>query len=152
MHEATVIANIVDAVLEELGKHKVKKVNSVTMVVGDLTELGYEQMEFAWGVLTENNILKGSKIIFEPEKIVVRCKDPACGFEGPCKEIDMGEDTYEHNIPVLSCPVCGGGVEVVQGMACRIKSLDVDLEEEENRCSITGTQRRPGRSSRRQRS
>ncbi|MGI6009474.1 MAG: hydrogenase maturation nickel metallochaperone HypA [Methanomethylophilus sp.] len=150
MHEATVIANIVDAVLEELQKYKVKKVNSVTMVVGDLTQLGYDQMEFAWSVLTEKNILQGAKIIFEPEHITVKCKDENCGYRGPCRMIDMGEDSFEHNIPVLTCPKCGGEVDVEEGMACRIKCMDVDLEEEE-RCSTTGTRRPRGRSSRRPR-
>lgn len=46
------VANIVDAVLEELKKYDVTKVNAVTIVVGDLTQLGIEQMEFAYEVLS----------------------------------------------------------------------------------------------------
>jgi len=145
MHEASVVANIVDAVLEELKKYKVTKVNSVTMVVGDLTQLGYEQMEFAYEILSDGNILKGSKLVIKPEPIVLSCKK--CGFRGPAKMIDFGEDSGEHSIPVLSCPDCGGAVDVIEGEACRVESMDIETEDDE-RCSNTGTKRPRRRSSR----
>ena len=77
MHEASVVANIVDAVLEELKKYDVKKVNSVTLRIGDLTQLGTEQMQFAYEILTEGNILKGSELIIEAEPVVLKCRK--CG-------------------------------------------------------------------------
>lgn len=128
MHEASVVANIVDAVLEELKKYDVTKVNAVTLLVGDLTMLGYEQMEFAYSVLSEGTILEGSELKIEPEHIVLKCGK--CGYEGPAKTIDFGEDSGEHNIPVLSCPECGGPVTVTEGEACRVKNMDVELREE----------------------
>ena len=124
MHEASVTADIMDAVLRELRNYEFSRVNEVTVVVGDLTQLGYEQMQFAWEVLTESNILRGSKLIIKPEHVMLRCN--GCGFEGPAKTIDFGEDSPDHNIPVLSCPECGGKVEVIGGSACRIDSFDID--------------------------
>ncbi len=128
MHEASVVANIVDAVLEELGKYDVVKVNAVTIVVGDLTQLGFEQMEFAYGVLSEGTVLEGSKLVIEPEHVVLGCD--ACGYEGPARTVDFGEDSYEHNIPVLSCPKCGGPVRVVEGEACRVKNMDIETRDD----------------------
>ena len=74
MHEASVVANIVDAVLEELKKYDVKKVNSVTLRIGDLTQLGAEQMKFAYEILSEGNILSGSELIIENEPVILKCK------------------------------------------------------------------------------
>ena len=37
MHEVSVVTSLVDAVIAELGKYRVEKVNSVTAVIGDLT-------------------------------------------------------------------------------------------------------------------
>ena len=42
MHEVSVVSSLVDAIISELSKYKVLKVNSVTAVVGDLTNLGEE--------------------------------------------------------------------------------------------------------------
>ena len=72
MHEASVVANIVDAVLEELKKYDVKKVNSVTLRIGDLTQLGTEQMKFAYEILSEGNILSGSELIIENEPVILK--------------------------------------------------------------------------------
>lgn len=123
MHEASAVASIVDAVLDELKKYNVEKVHSVTLVIGDLTQLGTEQMEFAYEILTEDNILKGSKLIIEPEPVELRCKK--CGYEGPAKTLDEG-DYSGHGIPILSCPECGGPVDVVKGEACRVKCMDIE--------------------------
>ncbi len=128
MHEASVVANIVDAVLEELRKYDVTKVNAVTIVVGDLTQLGIEQMEFAYEVLSQGTVLEGSKLLVEPEHIVLGCDK--CGYEGPAKMIDFGEDDYGHDIPVLSCPKCGGPVKVLEGEACRVKNMDIETRDD----------------------
>lgn len=127
MHEATVIANVVDAVLEELKKYDVKSVHAVTLTVGDLTQLGTEQMEFAYEVITKGTILDGSVLVIEPEHITLSCKQ--CGYEGPANTIDFGDST-EHNIPVLSCPRCGGPVEILKGQACCVKNMDIDCGDE----------------------
>jgi len=125
MHEASVMADIVDAVLGELTKYNVTKVNEVTILIGDLTQLGEEQLQFAWEVLTDTNILKGSRLTIEHECVSLRCL--SCGFEGPAGTVDFGGEG-EHAIPLLSCPECGGKVEVTGGSACRIVSFDIEEE------------------------
>lgn len=127
MHEASVVANIVDAVLEELKNYEVRKVHSVTLIIGELTQLGTEQMEFAYEILTENNLLRGSKLIIEPESVVLRCD--SCGYEGPADRLDNG-DYSGQEIPVLCCPRCGGSVEVLKGEACRVKCMDIETGDE----------------------
>ena len=125
MHEASVMADIVDAVLNELSNYRVTKVNEVTIVIGDLTQLGEEQLQFAWEVLTDANVLKDSKLTIRHEPVTLRCA--ACGFEGPAKSVDFG-DGSSHSIPLLSCPSCAGKVEVIGGSSCRIESFDIEEE------------------------
>ena len=121
------VANIVDAVLEELKKYDVKKVNSVTLKIGELTQLGTDQMEFAYEILSEGNILSGSKLIIENEPVVLSCKK--CGYRGPAKTLDMG-DYSGHSVPVLSCPECGGPVDVVEGQSCCVRCMDIETGDE----------------------
>ena len=127
MHEASVVANIVDAVLEELKKYDVKKVNSVTLKIGDLTQLGTEQMKFAYEILSEGNILSGSELIIESEPVVLKCKK--CGFEGPAKTLEGG-DYSGHSVPVLCCPECNGPVDILEGQSCCVKCMDIETGDE----------------------
>ncbi len=120
MHEASVTADIADAVMDELSRRSVKKVNEVTIVVGDLTMLLDEQMQFAWEVLSQGTPLEGSVLTIKHEPIEVKCE--ACGYEGPVRNVDLGGT----EAPLLSCPECGGRIEVVKGSACRIESFDIE--------------------------
>lgn len=143
MHEASVTASIIDAAIAELENYDVLRVNALNVVIGDLTQLGTEQMEFAYRILTEGTILEGSRFNVIPEPVEVRCKE--CGFEGLAKVVDFGEDSIEHNIPVLACPECGGAVDVVRGESCAIRDIDIEekVKGEERWHSNTGTRRQP---------
>ena len=125
MHEASVMADIVDAVLDELSAYKTTKINEVTILIGDLTQLGEEQLQFAWEILTEPTILKGSRLTIEHEPVSLSC--PSCGYTGPAEKVDFGNGDG-HAIPLLSCPVCKGKVDVTGGTACRIVSFDIEEE------------------------
>ncbi|MBO7351837.1 MAG: hydrogenase maturation nickel metallochaperone HypA [Candidatus Methanomethylophilaceae archaeon] len=126
MHEVSVVATLVDAVIKELQKYKVTKVNSVTVTIGDLTNLGEDQMSFAYEIVTRGTILEGSEFIIEHEPIELECK--RCNFRGPAK-ILKDPDFDTHSIPVLACPACGGPVNVVKGQSCVVKCMDIEEAE-----------------------
>jgi hydrogenase nickel incorporation protein HypA/HybF len=121
VHEVSVMASIVEAVLEELKKHDVEKVEEVHMVIGEITFLGREQLEFAYEVVTRGTLLEGSKLVMTDEKVEVRCR--SCGYIGGVEYVSGGGQ--DHVIPNLSCPRCGGGVEVTKGKSCAVTSLKV---------------------------
>ena len=135
MHEVSVVSNLVSGVLSELEKYDVQKVNSVTAVIGDLTNLGEEQMRFAYEVVTRGTLLEGSEFIVEHEGIELSCG--GCGYEGPAQVLS-DPDFDSHAIPVLACPKCGGKVTVTKGQSCTVRYIDI---EERERCSNTGTRR-----------
>ncbi|MBO4551980.1 MAG: hydrogenase maturation nickel metallochaperone HypA [Candidatus Methanomethylophilaceae archaeon] len=121
MHEVSVVSDIVSAILKELEKYNVEKVEEVILVVGEMTSLGDEQLEFAYEIVTKETKLEGSKLVIEHEKIRVRCNE--CGYEG---EVRMLESDYgEHTIPILSCPKCNGRVKVTAGQTCMVKNLKI---------------------------
>ena len=113
------MSDIIKATLEELKKHNVAGVDELVLVIGDMTNLGEDQLSFAYDVMTQGTILSGSELVIEHEKIRLKCK--TCEYDGPA-EILMN-DGYDHTIPVLSCPECKGSVNVVEGMACRVRSI-----------------------------
>lgn len=121
MHEVSVVADLVSAILKELEKYNVEKVEEVTLVIGDLTSLGEEQMEFAYEIVTKSTKLEGSKLIIEHEKIEVHCD--SCGYDGG---VEMLESDYgEHTIPILSCPKCNGHIKVTAGQTCTVRNLRI---------------------------
>ena len=121
MHEVSVVSDIVSAILRELEKYNVVKVEEVILVVGEMTSLGHEQLEFAYEIVTKGTLLEGSKLVIEDEKIRVICSE--CGYEG---EVRMLESDYgEHTIPILSCPECNGKVKVTAGQTCKIRNLKI---------------------------
>ena len=115
------MASIVDAVLEELKRHDVESVEEVHMVVGEITFLGRDQLEFAYEVVTRGTILEGSRLVISEEKVEVRCR--SCGYVGGVDYVSGGG--RDHSIPNLACPRCGGGVEVTKGKGCAVSSLKV---------------------------
>ncbi len=123
MHEVSVVSNLVNAAISELEKYNVSKVNSMTVIIGDMTNLGEEQMSFAYEIVTRGTILEGSEFIVEHEPIEVECN--GCGYKGPVKMLsDPDFDT--HAIPVMSCPQCSGHIQVISGQSCMIKCMDIE--------------------------
>lgn len=123
MHEVSVVTGLVDAVISELSKYNVEKVNSVTVTIGDLTNLGEEQMRFAYEIVTRDTVLEGSEFIVEHEPIELKCD--SCGFWGPAKVLS-DPDFDSHTIPILACPECGGSVKVTRGQSCMVKCMDIE--------------------------
>ncbi len=121
MHEVSVMTSIVDAVLKELEKHQVSGVEEVELVLGELTRLGKDQMEFAYEVVTCGTPLEGSKLNIIEERIEVRCA--FCGHSGEAERLE--EDGFHHSIPVLSCPSCSQALEVLSGRSCAVRSVKV---------------------------
>ena len=56
MHEVSVVSNMVDAILKELENYDVEKVEEVNVLIGDLTSLGAEQLEFAYEIVTRGTL------------------------------------------------------------------------------------------------
>ena len=125
MHELSIMTQIVDAILKEVAKHRVVSVKAVTLEVGKLAFLNPEQLEFCYGVLSEDNILKGSKLSIFEKKPKVKCD--TCGYEGPIK---YQEGAMYHSVfPIFACPECNGSIAVTEGRGCIIRNVTMDLED-----------------------
>lgn len=107
------------SVLEEAKKHEAKKVKEVSLVVGNLTFLGLEQVRFAYEILTKDTIMEGSNLLIKESEGIVKCN--SCSYEGDFKYEDNPQ--YHLPLPTLHCPKCGGIVKIVGGKECIIESV-----------------------------
>jgi hydrogenase nickel incorporation protein HypA/HybF len=119
VHELSMTTQIVETVLAEAKKHGAKKVIEVKLVIGKMTFLGTDQIGFSYKILTEDTILKGSKLTIEEKEGTIEC--PSCGYKGtvPIKD----DPAYHIPVPTLQCPECGRSAKIVEGKECTIKSI-----------------------------
>jgi hydrogenase nickel incorporation protein HypA/HybF len=119
MHEFSMTTQIVQAVLYEVKKHNAKKVKEVHVIIGKLTYLGVDQIRFAYKILIEDTILKGSKLFIEEREGKIKC--PNCKYKG---NIPLKDDpAYHIPIPTLRCPECNKAANIIEGKECTIKSI-----------------------------
>jgi hydrogenase nickel incorporation protein HypA/HybF len=131
MHELAMTTQIVESVLEEAKKHDAKKVVEVHLVIGKLAFLGVEQVRFSYKILTEDTIMKDSKLIIKEQDGVIEC--PSCGFKGAVPFED--DPAYHVPIPTLRCPKCGEAAKIVEGKECTIKRIRIlKQQEDQNDC------------------
>jgi hydrogenase nickel incorporation protein HypA/HybF len=119
---------IVEAVMEEAKRHDAKKVAEVHLTIGKLTFLGVEQIRFTYKILTEDTIMKDSKLIIKQQDGIIEC--PSCGFKGAVPIED--DPAYHVPIPTLKCPKCGEAAKIVEGKECTIESIRL-LKQQENK-------------------
>jgi hydrogenase nickel incorporation protein HypA/HybF len=128
MHELSMTTQLVESVLEEAKRHDAKKVAEVHLTIGKLTFLGAEQMRFSYKILTEDTIMKDSKLIITEQDGVIECQ--SCGFKGKVPFED--DPAYHVPIPTLRCPKCGEAAKIVEGKECTITSIRI-LKQQEDR-------------------
>ncbi|MHA1861477.1 MAG: hydrogenase maturation nickel metallochaperone HypA/HybF, partial [Candidatus Ranarchaeia archaeon] len=96
----------------------------VVVQLGELTTFEKDQIEFNYSIVIEGDpLMKDSKIDVRLVRAKVRCSK--CRYEGPIKKIE--DKLYQLFLPTLSCPRCGGRVEVLEGRDFIIQSIDMEV-------------------------
>ncbi len=125
MHELSVISQVVESVKSELKGKPILRVRSVRLEIGELTMLGREQLKFAWGILTEEGPLRGSKLIIVRKPAVIECQK--CGYRGGARHpTGLGSHMM---VPYIACPKCAGEVRIIGGRDCLIRSMNAVVKE-----------------------
>lgn len=116
MHEMSIVAGVIDAVTQSALDAGADKVMTITLRIGDMTEVIDEALEFAFEALTEGTICDGAKL--EVIKVAPRSVCFECGEE------------FDHDRFHRTCPVCGSyETQLLQGRELAIESIEVDLPE-----------------------
>lgn len=114
MHETALMQNLISAAEKSLEEHRVKRVNSVALSVGKLSNALPAALSFAFEVMTKGTPLEGAKLIIREIPVLVCCQK--CGNE-------YNPDKF----PII-CPVCGSVCyKITQGEDIFIESLDCDV-------------------------
>jgi hydrogenase nickel incorporation protein HypA/HybF len=113
MHELAVTQSMVDLVLDEAkkgGAHKVKKIN---LVLGELSGVVGDCVQFYFGLMSKDTIAEGATVSFNTVATQAKCRQCAKVFE-------VKESSW-------TCPECQSvSVELVAGNELFVESIEVE--------------------------
>lgn len=113
MHELSLAESMVRELISYIEKEEIKKVISVTVVMGEFSGVQKEPFEFAFPIVIEGTILEGCKLNIEHQPGVVKCSD-------------CGKDT-QLDIMFVKCSNCESrNVKFIHGKEFLIKSMEIE--------------------------
>ncbi len=113
MHEFAITQSMFDIVLQHAEKAKAKKVTKINLVIGEMTGVVGESVQFYLDLLAKNTVAEGAKVSITMMPPKAQCRN--CNHIFELKEFDW------------SCPDCkGDSVEVISGKELFVESIEVD--------------------------
>lgn len=113
MHEYAVTQSLLETALEYAGKNDAKRVISLNLVIGELSGIIDESVQFYWDVISEDSICQKAKLNFDHRKAKMTCL--SCG-----NEFLMGEE-------LSPCPACNSmDIKIVSGSEFRLESIEIE--------------------------
>ena len=113
MHEMSIAQSVLDIILQESQNHKVNRVLSVAVKVGELSSVETESLRFCFDFLTKGTLAEGARL--EIERIQVTCRCRECGSSFTVKEL------------VFACPACKSPeVEMLSGRELSVDSFEAE--------------------------
>jgi hydrogenase nickel incorporation protein HypA/HybF len=104
---------MLDLVLEQMREVKAERVKKINLVIGEMSGIVDECVEFYFEFLSKDTIAEGASLSFRMISIQARCRN--CGDLFIPKEFDW------------SCPTCrNSSMEIVAGNELYIESIEVE--------------------------
>jgi hydrogenase nickel incorporation protein HypA/HybF len=112
MHEQSIVASLLSMALEDAKNNHAHRIISIKLVVGELTGIEKDAVNFYFGFMAKDTIASGASLEFNYTKAQLRCRD--------C-DIIFPRDRFEFN-----CPQCDKkAVEIVGGRELYIESMEI---------------------------
>lgn len=113
MHELAITQSMIDLVLEEAKKLGAKKVGKIDLVLGEMSGVVGESVEFYFGFLAKDTIAEGAALSFKHVQTQARCHK--------CGEVFALTDSN------WVCPSCRDiNMEIVTGNELYVESIEVE--------------------------
>jgi hydrogenase nickel incorporation protein HypA/HybF len=113
MHELAVTQSMVNLVLEEARKGNARKVKRINLVLGELSGVVGDCVQFYFSLMSKDTIAEGAAISFSTVPTQAKCRQCAKVFE--VKESDW------------ICPDCHSvSVDLVAGNELFVESIEVE--------------------------
>ena len=113
MHELGITQGILSIALEKANEVQASKINQVNLVIGKLSGVVDECVEFYFDLLSKDTIAAQASLSFHQPTTQLRCRNCAAVFSP--NNLDW------------ACPVCRQQkIEIISGRECYVDSIEVD--------------------------
>lgn len=113
MHELGVTQNILQIAIEHAEKGGGKKIRRIHLVIGALSRIVEESVQFYFDLVSKETMAAGAQLIFERTPARFRCR--ACGKE------------FEYREGEWTCPTCHSpGPIIISGQEFYMDSIEVE--------------------------
>lgn len=115
MHELPVTERILDIVIKHAERNHVRRVVSIKLIVGELSDLENEWIQHYFDYLSKDTLAAGARLDIERQPVVVECN--RCGRSQAVKKEALGD---------VVCPACGaeGDYSLISGREYYIKEME----------------------------
>lgn len=115
MHELSVTQSLLNIAVEEAKKINAKKIKRITLVIGDLTSIMDDSVQFYFDILSKSTIAEGAVLSFKRVPAEFKC--------GECGHV------FEKRAYSFRCPRCGGkSIITERGQEFYIESMEVEAD------------------------
>lgn len=116
MHELSVTESILSLAIEYAQKSNATKVTDIHIVIGQLSSVVDDSVQFYWDFMAEDSICQGAVLHFERIPAKLECQD--CSLE------------YVITEKLTPCPRCSGyNTRIVSGEEFYLESIEIEKEE-----------------------
>lgn len=113
MHELSITEQIAEIAVRHGEKNQAKQVTDLYLVIGELSTVIDDSVQFYWDLITDQTICKGAKLHFNRVPALFLCLD--CNQE---YQLSQGELT--------PCPHCGSTrMDILQGKEFHLESINI---------------------------
>lgn len=113
MHELPVTQSILEIALRHAGQHNARRVRTIYVVIGQLSSIIDDSIQFYWDMIAEGTPAEGAKLEFRRLPAVLHCQN--CG------------EKYTPLPGELACPKCESmHVKVISGEEFYLEAIDIE--------------------------
>jgi hydrogenase nickel incorporation protein HypA/HybF len=113
MHEMSIAQSILDIIFQESQNHKVSRVLSVSLKLGELSAVQSESLRFCFELLSKGTLVEGAKL--DIERVQVTCQCQECGSKFSVQEL------------VFTCPSCNSPkIDMLSGRELSVESFEAE--------------------------
>ena len=113
MHELAITQDILDIATRYGSENGARKIINIYLVIGNLSSIIDDSVEFYWDIITKNTLAEGSKLHFTRIPVKAKCLD--------CNKI------YFPEYNKLQCPQCGSEkLTIINGEEFYLDAIDID--------------------------
>jgi hydrogenase nickel incorporation protein HypA/HybF len=111
MHEMSIAQSILDIIFQESQNHKVSRVLSVSLKLGELSAVQSESLRFCFELLSKGTLAEGAKLDIEQVQVTCQCQE--CGSKFAVQEL------------VFTCPSCNSPkLDMLSGRELSVESFE----------------------------